>query len=74
MRAMSFLHRRADQHTPYSSPFCRHTTYCNQDVHIGVEVGGQGGSVCMIGAFWDNAANVGEQTDWGGVGCMLEGG
>ncbi|KAI8465728.1 MAG: pyruvate kinase [Monoraphidium minutum] len=37
MRAMSFLQRKEDAHTAYSSPFCRSTTYCNQDVHIGVE-------------------------------------
>ncbi|GBF99836.1 pyruvate kinase [Raphidocelis subcapitata] len=36
MRAMSFL-QRDSVHTPYTSPFCRSTTYCNQDVHIGVE-------------------------------------
>ena len=36
---MSFLQRKEDTFTPYTSPFCRSTTYCNQDVHIGVEVG-----------------------------------
>lgn len=39
---MSFL-QRDTLHTPYTSPFCRSTTYCNQDVHIGVEVGEKGG-------------------------------
>jgi hypothetical protein len=38
MRAMSFLQRAEDRHTPYSSPFCGNTTYCNQDVHIGIDV------------------------------------
>lgn len=39
MRAMSFLMRKEDTCSAYTSPFCRSTTYCNQDVHIGVEVG-----------------------------------
>lgn len=40
MRAMSFhLHQDDDRPSEYTSPFCASTTYCNQDVHIGVEVG-----------------------------------
>ena len=37
MKAMSFLHRTEDSHTPMTSPFLENTTYCNQDVHIGVQ-------------------------------------
>jgi hypothetical protein len=39
---MSFLQRDTSKVCTYSSPFCASTTYCNQDVHIGVEVGQRG--------------------------------
>jgi hypothetical protein len=41
MRSMSFLQRDPSRLTMYVSPFAASTTYCNQDVHIGVDVGGR---------------------------------
>lgn len=39
MKSMSFVMRNYDSSfTPYTSPFLASTTYCNQDLHIGIEV------------------------------------